>query len=284
MTGVFARRRERLLAMKAIRENYVPGDRLVTCPKCGGETGRREMVLRLSVCPKCGYHFPIGAYRRLSMVLDPGTFRELNESLPAMDPLSFPGYKEKLDKARQKTGLNEAAVTAVGAIGGYKCVVGVLDSRFFMGSMSAAVGEKITRAIEYAGKNKLPLILFSASGGARMQEGIFSLMQMAKTSAALARLDEKGLLYISVLTDPTTGGVTASFASLGDIILAEPGALIGFAGPRVIQQTIGETLPEGFQRAEYQEEHGFVDAVVPRSQMRDTLSQLLRLHEKGGRA
>ena len=284
MTGVFARRRERLLAMKAMRENYVPGDRLVKCPKCGGETKRREVVLSLSVCPKCGYHFPIGAYRRLSMVLDPGTFRELNENLSAMDPLSFPGYKEKLEKARQKTGLNEAAVTAVGAIGGYKCVVGVLDSRFFMGSMSAAVGEKITRAIEFAGKNRLPLILFSASGGARMQEGIFSLMQMAKTSAALARLDEKGVLYISVLTDPTTGGVTASFASLGDIVLAEPGALIGFAGPRVIQQTIGQTLPEGFQRAEFQMDHGFVDAVVPRQELRDTLIRLLRLHGKGGRA
>ena len=283
MTGVFARRRERLLAMKAMRENYVPGDRLVKCPKCGGETERREMVLSLSVCPRCGYHFPVGAYRRLSMVLDPGTFRELNENLSATDPLSFPGYKEKLEKARQKTGLNEAAVTAVGAIGGYKCVVGVMDSRFFMGSMSAAVGEKITRATEFAGKNRLPLILFSASGGARMQEGIFSLMQMAKTSAALARLDEKGVLYISVLTDPTTGGVTASFASLGDIVLAEPGALIGFAGPRVIQQTIGQTLPEGFQRAEFQMDHGFVDAVVPRKELRDTLIQLLRLHGKGGR-
>ena len=283
MTGVFARRRERLLAMKAIRENYVPGDRLVTCPKCGGETERREVVLSLSVCPKCGCHFPIGAYRRLSMVLDSGTFRELNAKLPAADPLAFPGYGPKLALAQRKTGLTEAAVTATGAIGGSKCVVGVLDSRFLMGSMSAAVGEKITLAIEYATKNKLPLILFAASGGARMQEGILSLVQMAKTSAALARFSDKGLLYISVLTDPTTGGVTASFASLGDIILAEPGALIGFAGPRVIQQTIGETLPEGFQRAEYQEAHGFVDAVVPRVQLRDTLAQLLRLHEKGGR-
>jgi len=188
-----------------------------------------------------------------------------------------------VEAAQRKTGLTEAVVTATGTIGGRKCVVGVLDSRFFMGSMSAAVGEKITLAIEYATKNRLPLILFAASGGARMQEGILSLMQMAKTSAALARFSEKGLLYISVFTDPTTGGVTASFASLGDIILAEPGALIGFAGPRVIQQTIGQTLPEGFQRAEFQEEHGFVDAVVPRLQMRDTLSQLLRLHEKGGR-
>ena len=161
-------------------------------------------------------------------------------------------------------------------------MAGVLDSRFLLGSMSAAVGEKLTLTIEYAERSRLPLILFSASGGARMQEGILSLMQMAKTSAALDRLDRRGLLYISVLTDPTTGGVTASFASLGDVVLAEPGALIGFAGPRVIQQTIGETLPEGFQRAEFQMEHGFVDAVVPRQQMRDTLSRLLRLHEKGG--
>ena len=282
--SIFARRRARLLAMKAMRDNYIPGDKTVTCPKCGQDSERRLVAQELSVCPKCGYHFPMGAYYRLSSVLDPGTFRELFEKLPAGDPLSFPGYKEKLLSAQRKTGLTEAVVTATGAIGGHKCVVGVLDSRFLMGSMSAAVGEKLTLAIGYATRNRLPLILFAASGGARMQEGILSLMQMAKTSAALARFSEKGLLYISVLTDPTTGGVTASFASLGDIILAEPGALIGFAGPRVIQQTIGETLPEGFQRAEYQEEHGFVDAVVPRARMRETLSQLLRLHEKGGRS
>ena len=282
--SIFARRRARLLAMKAMRDNYIPGDKMVKCPKCGQESERRLVAQELSVCPKCGYHFPMGAYYRLSSVLDPGTFRELFEKLPAGDPLSFPGYKEKLQAAQRKTGLTEAVVTATGAIGGHKCVVGVLDSRFLMGSMSAAVGEKLTLAINYATRNRLPLILFAASGGARMQEGILSLMQMAKTSAALARFSEQGLLYISVLTDPTTGGVTASFASLGDIILAEPGALIGFAGPRVIQQTIGETLPEGFQRAEYQEEHGFVDAVVPRVRMRETLSQLLRLHEKGGRS
>ncbi len=282
--SIFARRRARLLAMKAMRDNYIPGDKMVKCPKCGQESERRLVAQELSVCPKCGYHFPMGAYYRLSSVLDPGTFRELFEKLPAGDPLSFPGYKEKLQAAQRKTGLTEAVVTATGAISGHKCVVGVLDSRFLMGSMSAAVGEKLTLAINYATRNRLPLILFAASGGARMQEGILSLMQMAKTSAALARFSEKGLLYISVLTDPTTGGVTASFASLGDIILAEPGALIGFAGPRVIQQTIGETLPEGFQRAEYQEEHGFVDAVVPRVRMRETLSQLLRLHEKGGRS
>ena len=283
MNSIFAKRRARLLAMKAMRDNYIPGDRLITCPKCGQESERRLVAQGLSVCPKCGYHWLIGAYYRLSTILDPGSFRELHPRLSAGDPLHFPGYQEKLDAAQHKTGLTEAVVTATGTIGGSRCVVGVLDSRFLMGSMSTAVGEKVTLAIEFAAKNKLPLILFSASGGARMQEGILSLMQMAKTSAALARFSDKGLLYISVLTDPTTGGVTASFASLGDIILAEPGALIGFAGPRVIQQTIGETLPEGFQRAEYQESHGFVDAVVPREKMRDTLSQLLRLHEKGGR-
>ena len=287
MENIFAKRRARLLAMKAMRENYVPGEKLVTCPHCGGESQRKDVAAALSVCPLCGYHFPMGAYYRLSSVLDPGSFRELHEKLTASDPLRFPGYGAKLDGARRKTGMNEAVVTATGTVGGNRCVVGVLDSRFLMGSMSAAVGEKLTLAIEYAGKNKLPLILplviFSASGGARMQEGILSLMQMAKTSAALARFAEKGLLYISVLTDPTTGGVTASFASLGDIILAEPGALIGFAGPRVIQQTIGETLPEGFQRAEFQMEHGFVDAVVPRKDLRDTLIRLLKLHGKGER-
>ena len=283
MNDIFAKRRARLLAMKAIRDNYIPGDKLVSCPHCGQESERKAVAEGLSVCPKCGYHWPLGAYYRLSTILDPGSFRELHPRLPAGDPLSFPGYRAKLESAQRKTGLSEAAVTATGTIGGRRCVVGVLDSRFLMGSMSAAVGEKITLAIEFAAKNKLPLILFAASGGARMQEGILSLMQMAKTSAALARFSEKGLLYISVLTDPTTGGVTASFASLGDIILAEPGALIGFAGPRVIRQTIGQELPEGFQRAEFQMEHGFVDAVVPRTEMRDTLARLLRLHEKGGR-
>jgi acetyl-CoA carboxylase carboxyl transferase subunit beta len=285
MSTIFEKRRRRLLAMKTLRERQrsLNGEAVVKCPKCGKEHPRRAVTEALSVCPSCGYHYPIGGYYRLSTLLDSGSFRELNSSITARDPLNFPGYGAQLEKAKKKTGLSEAVITATGSMGGKKCVVGVLDSRFLMGSMSAAVGEKLTRAIEYAAKNKLPLILFSASGGARMQEGILSLMQMAKTSAALERLHEKGLLYISVLTDPTTGGVTASFASLGDIILAEPGALIGFAGPRVIQQTIGETLPEGFQSAEFQMEHGFVDAIVPRSQMRSTLIQLLSLHEKGGR-
>ena len=283
MNTIFAQRRARLLEMKTLRERYVPADQTVCCPSCGGESHRRDVARNLDVCPRCGHHFPIGAYYRLSTVLDSGTFRELNAKYPAGDPLTFPSYREKLEKAQRKTGLGEAAVTAVGAIGGVRCVVGVMDSRFLMGSMSAAVGEKLTRAVEYAAKAKLPLIFFCASGGARMQEGILSLMQMAKTSAALERVARTGRVYLSVLTDPTTGGVTASFASLGDIILAEPGALIGFAGPRVIQQTIGQTLPEGFQRAEFQMEHGFVDAVVPRAQMRDTLSRLLRIHTQGGR-
>ena len=213
--------------------------------------------------------------------MDAGRYRELNADLCAADPLHFPGYPEKLAKAREATGMNEAVLTATGTINGCRCVVGVLDGRFMMGSMGAAVGEKLTLAIEHAQRNRLPLIIFSASGGARMQEGILSLMQMAKTSAALRRFSEKGLLYISVLTDPTTGGVTASFASLGDIMLAEPGALIGFAGPRVIEQTIGQRLPEGFQRSEFQQAHGFVDRIVGRSELRGVLAQLLRLHGYG---
>ena len=226
-------------------------------------------------------HLAIGAYYRLSTVLDHGTFKELNPDIAPQDVLHFPDYKEKLAAATVKTGLKEAAVTATGKIGGVQTVVAVLDSRFFMGSMSTAVGEKITCAIEYAADKHLPLVIFSASGGARMQEGIFSLMQMAKTSAALDRFSSGGGLYISVLTNPTTGGVTASFASLGDITLAEPGALIGFAGPRVIEQTIGEKLPEGFQRSEFQLQHGFVDKVVPRTEMKAVLTQILQLHTQG---
>lgn len=282
MNPIFAKRRARLLTMKTFREQGVlSADAVVSCPRCGQELLKKRVADALFVCPACGYHFPVSAYHRLHMILDPGSFRELEGKVPKC-PVEFPGYSEKLRSAQQKTGLSEAAVTAAGTIYGIPCVVGVLDNRFMMGSLSTAVGERLTRAIEYAARKKLPLILFSASGGARMQEGIFSLMQMAKTAAALAKFSEKGLLFISVLTDPTTGGVTASFASLGDIILAEPGALIGFAGPRVIQQTIGETLPDGFQRAEYLEQHGFVDAVVPRARLRDALGQLLRLHQKGG--
>ena len=277
--------RERTFQLKARRDVGVAWTepQFVECKQCGRRTTRQIWAKSFFVCPNCGFHLPIGGYYRLSLVLDHGSFRELDESLPPQDVLHFPGYPEKLAGATAKTGLSEAAVTAVGRIGGVACVAAVLDSRFFMGSMSTAVGDKITRAIEYATSKHLPLVIFSASGGARMQEGIFSLMQMAKTSAAIERFSSKGGLYISVLAPPTTGGVTASFASLGDIMLAEPGALIGFAGPRVIEQTIGETLPAGFQRSEFQLEHGFVDKVVPRSELRATLIQLLQLHAEGGR-
>ena len=215
------------------------------------------------------------------MILDPGTLVELNAALVGGDPLSFPGYVDKLCDQRLKTGMKEAAVTVVGEIEQMPAVVCVLSSDFFMGSMGVAVGEKMTLAVEYARDHGLPLIIFSASGGARMQEGILSLMQMAKTSAAVADFQAAGGLYISVLTHPTTGGVIASFASLGDIMLAEPGALIGFAGPRVIEQTIGQKLPEGFQRSEFQQEHGFVDQIVPPQEMRAVLARLLRLHKSG---
>ena len=283
MSSVFAQRRQKLLSLKALRgSSPAPAQTEETCPACSKAVPRRELVANRYVCPLCGHHYPVGAYYRLSLVLDKGTFRELDAGLASNDPLDFPGYEAKLDQARRRTGMNEGVVTATGRMGGQRVAVGAIDSRFFMGSMSAALGEKVTRLVEFADKYRLPLILFSASGGARMQEGILSLMQMAKTSAALERFSQRGGLYISVFTHPTTGGVTASFASLGDIILSEPGALIGFAGPRVIEQTIGEKLPEGFQTAEYLLEHGFLDAIVPRPQLRTTLLQILKLHGKGG--
>ena len=253
------------------------------CPACGAAISKRDLVRALYVCPQCGHHHKIGAYLRLSMLLDPHTFQELDERFSMPNVLNFPGYDEKLAQLRRTTGLTEGVVTAKGKVNGRPIIAAVLDSQFLMGSMGVAVGEKITRAVELARKQRLPLVIFSASGGARMQEGILSLMQMAKTSAALEKFSQSGGLYISVFTHPTTGGVTASFASLGDYTLAEPGALIGFAGPRVIEQTIGQKLPEGFQRAEYLEEHGFVDQIVPRAQMRETISLLLTLHEKGGK-
>lgn len=252
----------------------------VTCKACGRRALKKDWQNNFYVCPVCGEYRTIGAYYRLSLILDPGSIHELNADMKASDPMYFPEYSEKIAKQKQKTGLEEAAVTVSGKIGGHKVVIIVLDSRFFMGSMSSIVGEKVTRAVEYATKEKLPLIIFSASGGARMQEGIYSLMQMAKTAAAIEEFNASGGLYISYLTHPTTGGVTASFASLGDITLAEPGALIGFAGPRVIEQTIHKKLPKGFQRSEYLEAHGFVDRIVERSQMRDTLLQLIELHSK----
>ncbi|NLK44341.1 MAG: acetyl-CoA carboxylase carboxyltransferase subunit beta [Tissierellia bacterium] len=215
-------------------------------------------------------------------IIDQGTFIEFDIDLESSNPLDFPDYKAKLAKAKEVSMEKEGVISGEGDINGQRAVICIMNPSFMMGSMGTVVGEKITRAIEKAIEKELPIIIFSASGGARMQEGILSLMQMAKTSAALARLDESGLLYISVLTDPTTGGVTASFAMLGDIILAEPGALIGFAGPRVIEQTIRQKLPEGFQRAEFLLEKGFIDKIVKREDMKETLSSILRLHSKGG--
>ena len=255
----------------------------ITCRSCGRRALRRRWEENCFICPTCGKYAPLGGYYRLKLILDPGSFEELDRDIAAEDPLGFPGYKEKIEKQEEKTGLSESVISAVGTIEGIRLVTVVLDSRFFMGSMSRAVGEKVTRAVEYADAHHLPLLIFSASGGARMQEGIYSLMQMAKTSAAIETFSEHGGLYISFLTHPTTGGVTASFATLGDITLAEPGALIGFAGPRVIEQTIGQKLPEGFQRSEFQQEHGFVDQIVPRDKMRETLAHILRLHCKRGK-
>ena len=283
MNRLFSQRRDRLLTYQAMREGKLTPSRRIACSACGAESDALEWNRNYQVCPKCGHHNSVEAYYRLSMILDPGSFQELEEKLFPADPLAFPGYPQKLAALEEDTGLRDAAVAAVGMVEDHKAVFVVLDSRFLMGSMGTAVGEKVTRAAEYAEKRKLPLVIFSASGGARMQEGIFSLMQMAKTAAAIQRFQSGGGLYISCLTHPTTGGVTASFASLGDIMLAEPGALVGFAGPRVIEQTIGEKLPEGFQRAEYLLDHGFLDQIVPRSQWRPVLGRLLALHEKGGR-
>ena len=255
----------------------------VKCDNCKEILYKEELHKNLSVCPNCGKHFRLSARRRIKQIADEGTFEEIGKEILTEDPLHFEGYMKKVETLREKTKIEEAVKCGICEIEGQKVVLGVMDGNFFMGSMGRAVGERITLAIETAIKKKLPLIMFCVSGGARMQEGIVSLMQMAKTSSAIARLNEKGLLYISVLTDPTTGGVTASFASLGDIILAEPKALIGFAGPRVIEQTIKQKLPKGFQSSEFLLEHGFIDKIVERKDMKETLAKLVRLHTtKGG--
>lgn len=248
------------------------------CNKCGAAIVADDVRNGYYICPHCGGYFRIHAYRRIELVADPESFEEWDAQMPRNNPLDFKGYDEKLKSLQEKTGLNEAVVTGKCTIGGEPAVIGVCDGRFMMASMGEVVGEKITRAVERATEEKLPVIIFACSGGARMQEGILSLMQMAKTSAALKRHSEAGQLYVSVLTDPTTGGVTASFAMLGDIILAEPKALIGFAGPRVIEQTIGQKLPKGFQRSEFLLEHGFIDRIVERDEMKDVLASILKNH------
>ena len=256
----------------------VPAGLLRKGNKCGAAIIAEDVKKGYYICPKCHGYFRIHAYRRIEMLADEGSFEEWDKDMEFVNPLDFRGYEEKVARLKEQTNLDEAVVTGKVMINGNPAVVGVCDGRFMMASMGHIVGEKITRAVERATEEKLPVIIFTCSGGARMQEGIVSLMQMAKTSAALKRHSDAGQLYISVLTDPTTGGVTASFAMLGDIILAEPRALVGFAGPRVIEQTIGQKLPKGFQRSEFLLDHGFVDRIVEREEMKDVLTQILEMH------
>ncbi|MCM1325168.1 MAG: acetyl-CoA carboxylase carboxyltransferase subunit alpha [Bacteroidales bacterium] len=262
----------------------VPEGLVRKCNKCGKAIFTNEVKSNYYICPQCGGYFRMHAFARIRMITEPDSFEEWDTGMQTKNPLQYKGYEEKLAALREKTKLDESVITGKGKIGSQNAVLAVMDGRFLMASMGEVTGEKIARAVERATKEKLPVIIFTCSGGARMQEGITSLMQMAKTSAALKRHSDAGLLYITVLTDPTTGGVTASFAMLGDIILAEPKALIGFAGPRVIEQTIGQKLPKGFQRSEFLLEHGFVDAIVERSQLKETLQKILEFHslEKAG--
>ena len=250
----------------------------IKCDNCKEILYKEDVHKNFSVCPNCGKHFRISARRRIKQIADEGSFEEIGADILTKDPLKFEGYLKKVEALKEKTKIEEAVKCGTCKINGESVVIAVMDGNFMMGSMGRCVGERITLAIETSMEKHIPLIIFCVSGGARMQEGIISLMQMAKTSSALAKHNEAGLLYISVLTDPTTGGVTASFASLGDIILAEPDALIGFAGPRVIEQTIKQKLPEGFQKSEFLLEHGFIDKIVERKDMKNTLYKIIKLH------
>jgi acetyl-CoA carboxylase carboxyl transferase subunit beta len=258
----------------------IPDGMWTKCDSCGEIIHRKQLEQQLFTCVKCNHHFRIGSKEYLSFLLDPDTFKETERKMKSTDPLKFVDtkpYKERIRDTMRKTELNDAVRTGTGKINGIHVAVGAMDFGFIGGSMGSVVGEKVGRVIDKARKSKMPLVIVSSSGGARMMEGAISLMQLAKTSAKLAQLSDAGIPYISVLTDPTTGGVTASYAMLGDINLAEPGALIGFAGPRVIKQTIGKDLPEGFQRSEFQLEHGFVDVVVHRKDMKETITKLLKM-------
>lgn len=260
----------------------IPEGLMNKCPKCGSIQYHKELEKNLKVCTQCGYHLRLSAKERIEMTLDEGRFFEYDADVVSADPLDFPEYKDKLEQQKAKSGLDEAVITGEGTIGGFPVVVAVMSFDFFTGSMGSATGEKITRAIETAMQKQYPLIIFSTSGGARMQESILSLMQMAKTSAALGKFHEAGGFYISVFTDPTMGGVSASFAMLGDIIIAEPGARVGFAGRLVIEQTIRQKLPEEFQTAEFNQKHGQIDLVVQRKDMKSTLAKLIDLHTVKG--
>lgn len=291
MNSLFTSKRKQLFSLKEMRLNTKTKssnlnnekiEKEMNCPFCNNEYSKILMKKRMYVCPNCGFHLPISARTRISYIADWGSFKEQNGALTSGNPLRFPGYKSKIKNIREKTGTREAVVTGICKINNIKTELIVMDSTFMMGSMGTVVGEKVTRAIEYAGKNHIPLVIFCSSGGARMQEGIFSLMQMAKTAAAIRKFADNKGFYLSVLTHPTMGGVSASFAMLGDIILAEPKALIGFAGRRVIEQTIGEKLPEDFQRAEFQADHGFVDEIVSRENMKEVIGKLLFLHTRSG--
>ena len=257
----------------------IPIGKWAKCDNCKEIIYKETVRENLSICPYCGHYFRMHINKRLEMIADAGTYKRFDLNIETSNPLGLEDYPKKLKTLKEKTGIDEAVAAGTCKINGEKVVICIMDSGFLMGSMGAVVGEKITYAIEQAIEQRLPIIIFTVSGGARMQEGIVSLMQMAKTTAALTKLDEAGLLYISVLTDPTYGGVTASFASLGDIILAEPGAMIGFAGQRVIKQTIGEELPEGFQTAEFLLEHGFIDKIVERKDLKDTLYKLIMFNK-----
>ncbi len=286
MPDSLSERKERLAKFKktilnkedSARSVDIPEGLFVKCEACGNAVYQRVLDQNDGICPHCGYHFKIGARRRIDLVVDPGTFREMDADISSENPLGMPEYEEKLAAGKKSAGMPEAFLSGTAAIAGRTVAIGVLDSAFMMGSMGSAVGEKVTRLIEAATAQRLPLVIFSASGGARMQEGILSLMQMAKTSGALSRFRDAGLLYISVLTNPTTGGVAASFASLGDVNIAEKSSLIGFAGPRVIKQTIRQELPEGFQTEPFQLKHGAVDLVASRKELRVLIARLLQFH------